>query len=82
MARFTGVLRQAAQLANAHHPDTAALLADYFKGDPKVYASMARVEFADTLDPHDIQPLIDAAAKYKAIDRTFPAQEMIYRAQR
>jgi hypothetical protein len=38
---------------------------------------MARVEFAETLDPHDIQPLIDAAAKYKAIDRAFPAQEMI-----
>jgi len=78
VARFTGVLRQAAQLANTHHAETAALLADYFKGDPKVYASMARVEFAAALDPRDIQPLIDAAAKYKAIDHAFPAQEMIY----
>jgi ABC-type nitrate/sulfonate/bicarbonate transport system substrate-binding protein len=77
VTRFITVMRQAAQLANTHHAETAALLAEYFKGDPKVYARMARVEFSDTLDPHDVQPLIDAAAKYKAIDRAFPAQEMI-----
>jgi NitT/TauT family transport system substrate-binding protein len=77
VVRFATVMRQAAQLANAHHVETAALLADYFHGDPKVYARMARVEFADVLDPHDIQPLIDAAVKYKTIDHAFPAQEMI-----
>jgi NitT/TauT family transport system substrate-binding protein len=77
VTRFVNVMRQASQLAYSHHAETAALLAEYFKGDPKVYARMARVEFAETLDPRDIQPLIDAAAKYKAIDRTFPAQEMI-----
>jgi NitT/TauT family transport system substrate-binding protein len=77
VTRFAGVMRQAAQLANSHRAETAALLADYFKGDPKVYARMARVQFAVTLDPHDIQPLVDAAVKYKAIDHAFPAQELI-----
>jgi NitT/TauT family transport system substrate-binding protein len=77
VTRFARVMRQAGQLANSRHAETAALLTDYFKGDPKVYARMARVEFAATLDPRDIQPLVDAAVKYKAIDRAFPAQEMI-----
>jgi ABC-type nitrate/sulfonate/bicarbonate transport system substrate-binding protein len=77
VTRFAGVMRQANVLANAHHAETAALLADYSKGDPKLYARMARVEFAEYLDPRDIQPLIEVAAKYKAIDHAFPAQEMI-----
>ena len=42
VTRFATVMRQAAQLANSHHAETAALLADYFKGDPKVYAHGAR----------------------------------------
>lgn len=77
VTRFAGVMHQAALLANSHRPETAALLADYLKGDPAIYARMARVEFGEYLDPRDIQPLIDAAARYKAIDHAFPAQEMI-----
>ena len=77
VTRFAGVMRQANVLANAHHAETAALLADYFKGDPQLFARMARVEFAEYLEPREIQPLIELAAKYKAIDRSFPAQELI-----
>jgi NitT/TauT family transport system substrate-binding protein len=77
VTRFAGVMRQANVLANGHHAETAALLAEYFKGDPQLYARMARVEFPEYLDARDIQPLIEVAAKYKAIDRSFPAQELI-----
>ena len=77
VTRFASVMRQANVAANAHHAETAALLAEYFKGDPKVYARMTRVQFAEYLDARDIQPLIDVAAKYKSIDHAFPAQEMI-----
>jgi hypothetical protein len=38
---------------------------------------MSRVMFASNLDPAQIQPLIDVAAKYKTIDKAFDAHEFI-----
>jgi hypothetical protein len=38
---------------------------------------MPRVTYATSLNPRDIQPLIDAAAKYKAIPASFDARELI-----
>lgn len=77
VSKFARVMHEANLLANAHHAETAALLAEYLKGDPAIYAHMARVQFGEYLDPREIQPLIDAAAKYKAIEHPFPAREMI-----
>jgi hypothetical protein len=37
---------------------------------------MARVVFADKLDPADIQPLIDVAVRYGAVKARFPATEL------
>jgi NitT/TauT family transport system substrate-binding protein len=71
------VVAQFAAVMHAHHAETQALIAEYLKVDPRILASMTRVEFADYLRARDIQPLIDAAVKYKAIDRTFPAQDII-----
>jgi hypothetical protein len=42
-----------------------------------VIKSMTRATTAIKLDPHDLQPLIDAAARYKLIERAFPAEELI-----
>ncbi len=75
--RFAGVMRQASVLANTHRAETLTLIADFRHLEPQTLAHMARIEFAEYLDPRDIQPLIDAAAKYKAIPAPFPAQEMI-----
>ena len=41
---------------------------------------MSRTQFATSLDPALIQPLIDTAAKYKAIDARFEARDFIARA--
>ena len=38
---------------------------------------MHRNVVAEYLDPREIQPAIDAAARYKVIDHAFPAQELI-----
>jgi hypothetical protein len=42
-----------------------------------VVLKMHRGFFTTTLTPDEVQPLIDAAAKYKAIDRAFHASELI-----
>jgi hypothetical protein len=39
---------------------------------------MQIVQIASTLDPALIQPIINAAAKYKVIHQAFPAKELIF----
>jgi NitT/TauT family transport system substrate-binding protein len=70
------VTLEAAQYVNTHHAETVQLMADVTKLPVETIAKMARVENATNNDPQLIQPLIDAAAKYKMIPRSFPAKEM------
>jgi NitT/TauT family transport system substrate-binding protein len=75
--RFAGALRAATVYANAHHSETAPLIAAFTGIEPARAQVMRRVTCAETLDPRDVQPAIDAAAKYKVIEKGFPAQELI-----
>jgi hypothetical protein len=40
----------------------------------------SRAQVATTLEPADIQPVIDVAAKYHLLEKPFPAAEMIFNA--
>jgi NitT/TauT family transport system substrate-binding protein len=75
--RFAQVVRQAAAYTNKHHAETVEMIASFSGMDPAVIGSMTRATVADGIDPRDIQPLIDTAAKYKVIDRAFDARELI-----
>jgi NitT/TauT family transport system substrate-binding protein len=75
--RFATVMRTATLYANTHHAETASLLAAFTGIEPAHVLAMKRVTCGEYLDPRDIQPAIDAAAKYKVIDKSFPAQELI-----
>jgi NitT/TauT family transport system substrate-binding protein len=77
VARFAEVMRAAIVFANAHHADTAPLIAAFTGIEPAAAMQMHRDVFAEYLDPREIQPAIDAAARYKLIDHAFPAQELI-----
>jgi hypothetical protein len=70
-------MRDANRYANAHHDETAVILADYAHLDAAVIMKMNRLSNATALDPQMIQPTIDAAAKYKYIDAAFPAKELL-----
>lgn len=74
--RFAGVVREASIYANTHHPQTVELLARFSGADSATIARMTRSEVGVTLDPGDIQPLIDVAAKYGVIAKRFDAREM------
>lgn len=76
---FAQVMQQASAYSNTHHPETAALLAEYTKVDPAVVATMTRVTFASSFDVAQIQPLINAAAKYRVIQQPFDARTFIAR---
>jgi NitT/TauT family transport system substrate-binding protein len=75
--RFTRVMHDAAVYCNAHHAETADMIVEFAKIDPKVAAGMTRVMFAEYLSAPLIQPMIDVAAKYKLIEKRFDAQDLI-----
>jgi NitT/TauT family transport system substrate-binding protein len=77
-ARFAGAVREAGIWANAHHAESAEILVKYAKLDPATVAHTARATYATELDPALVQPLIDASAKYGALDRTFPATDILW----
>ncbi|HTJ26861.1 MAG TPA: ABC transporter substrate-binding protein [Candidatus Limnocylindria bacterium] len=76
--RFQAVMRETAAWANAHPAQSAQILAKYTKVSPDLLKTMARATYSPDTDPKQIQPVIDAAAKYGIIDGGFPAATMIY----
>ena len=53
------------------------MMADATKAPIDIVEHMARVDGAVSLDPREIQPMIDVAAKYHLISSGFPASEML-----
>jgi NitT/TauT family transport system substrate-binding protein len=75
--RFSSVMLAATRYANTHHAETAPLIAAFAGIDPAHALAMKRVTCGEYLDPRDIQPAIEAAAKCKVIDGNFPATDLI-----
>jgi ABC-type nitrate/sulfonate/bicarbonate transport system substrate-binding protein len=80
LKRWIKTTFDAAAYTNTHHAETVQMMSDLTKIPPAIYAKMARVQAATqaTSDPALMQPLIDAAAKYKMISRDFPAKELMF----
>jgi NitT/TauT family transport system substrate-binding protein len=75
--RFATVMHEANAYANTHHAETVEIAAAFIGLDPAVVARSTRTHFGTTLDPRDIQPVIDVAARYNVIDKPFDARELI-----
>jgi NitT/TauT family transport system substrate-binding protein len=75
--RFSRVVADAGAFARAHPDATVNDEAQYTKQDPSVIAHMKRQRMGTTVSATDIQPVIDASAKYKFTERAFPAAELI-----
>jgi NitT/TauT family transport system substrate-binding protein len=75
--RFSRVVADSGAFARAHPEATVDDEAQYTKQDPTVIAHMKRQRMGTTVSASDIQPVIDASAKYKFTERAFPAAELI-----
>jgi NitT/TauT family transport system substrate-binding protein len=74
---FHRAYSESATYTNGHHAETAPLMAE-FTGIPlTTIQNMVRGEAGTTLAPGQIQSVIDICAKFGAIKRAFPAQELI-----
>ena len=77
IARFGRAIRDASEYANTHHADTLALYAAFAKIDPKEIANAPRAISPPYLQPREIQPLIDAAVRYKVLPRTIDPASIV-----
>ena len=77
--RLLQAIYETARWANAHHDDSAAILAKVSKLDLDRVRSMTRAIWSTTLDPKLMQPVIDIAAKYKLIEAPVNAGDLILR---
>jgi NitT/TauT family transport system substrate-binding protein len=74
---FARVVAESTAYTNAHHAETAAMLAAFTGQTLDVIEHSNRPELGTVLHLSEIQPLIDLAAKYKLIARPFPARELV-----
>jgi NitT/TauT family transport system substrate-binding protein len=77
IVRLNRVVREAEAYVASHESETAYLAARYGGFDPNSLKDFHPPTRALALAPADLQPTIDAAAKYKLIAKAFPAQELI-----
>ena len=74
--RFGDAMRETATWANAHHAESAPMLAAAAKMDHAVVAAMTRASYAARLTAADLQPNIDVTARYGGLS-AFPASELL-----
>lgn len=72
--RFVAATIEGGVWANGHRAESAKILEKYTK--IHVSAEMKRTVYATRLEASDVQPLIEAAARYHAIKASFPAADL------
>lgn len=77
VGRFARAVTEASAYTNAHVAETVDMISKFTGVAPADIASMTRVTCGIKLDPAQIQPVVDVAAKYKIIPASFDAREMI-----
>jgi ABC-type nitrate/sulfonate/bicarbonate transport system substrate-binding protein len=77
LSRFNRVYVDATKYVNAHLSQTAPFVAEYTGITLSQAQEMRRTKNPTTLGVTLLQPLINAAAKYGAISRGFPASELL-----
>jgi NitT/TauT family transport system substrate-binding protein len=78
LRRLNRVLNEGTAYVGSHPAETVPLVAELTKLDLANVAKMYRTINGTSVEPAQIQPVIDAAAKYGAIPRGFSAREIIW----
>jgi ABC-type nitrate/sulfonate/bicarbonate transport system substrate-binding protein len=74
-ALVRGVLEGNAYV-NKHHAETEAIVAEILHVDQKSIALSNRIQFAENVDPKDLQPFVDLLARYKFIEKPMPVTDL------
>jgi ABC-type nitrate/sulfonate/bicarbonate transport system substrate-binding protein len=75
--RFLRVTGEASAYVGAHEDQVAPIVAQFSGIDPSTLVKVTHPGRSLAVNAGDIQPMIDALAKYKVIPKGFPASDMI-----
>lgn len=75
--KFLRATQEASAYVGAHEGESAQLIADFAGLDVATLPNIRHDARGVAIGPGDLQPMIDAGAKYKIIPQAFPAQQMI-----
>jgi NitT/TauT family transport system substrate-binding protein len=75
--RLSSVFRQSSIWANGHDAESAQILSGITKLPLAVVAGVTRSRFAETVSAKGLQPIIDTAARYGFLAKSFPAADLI-----
>lgn len=77
--KFAQAIANSAQWANtAANNDASAAIVSKRLGIPiELMKGLTRSTYAETMDPAQIQPLLDTMARYKFIPQSFPAKDIV-----
>lgn len=78
VARFARAIVEASAYCNTHPAEMTDVMSGFTGIDRATLTEMVRPQFALDVDPRNIQPIVNAAAKYKVIPQPFNAQELIF----
>jgi len=77
MTRFARAMHESIVYTNAHMPQTVDLVASYSGVEAAIIAKSVRATDPEYLEAKNIQPLINVAAKYGILEKSFDANEII-----
>jgi NitT/TauT family transport system substrate-binding protein len=75
--RFAVAIRNAQRWANAHPHEATAIFQKHSGQTSEMLKNVTPSHYGEVLDPAQMQPVLDAAAKYHAIPRMIGAKELI-----
>jgi NitT/TauT family transport system substrate-binding protein len=75
--KFIAVMRKSAEWANGHHHESAEILARHTRLTVEQLDSITRVTYGTVLNAGLIQPNINVAAKYGALEKDLSAEDLI-----
>lgn len=75
---FASVMKSSAAYVNGHYLETVPMLADFSKIPTAVLEKMVPSQSAPSITPAELQPLIDAAVKFKRIPAPVKPQDLIF----
>jgi len=74
---FKKAIEKSTKYINEHSEELNGIVARNTKIDKTIIGKMIQPRFDTVISKNDIQPIIDGFAKYKFIDKAFPAQEIV-----
>jgi NitT/TauT family transport system substrate-binding protein len=78
VATFARVMREAAAYVNAHPAEMVPMMSQFTSIPAARFAGMPQPQTGLALNAAELQPVIDASAKYHAIAKPFPAAELLF----